>query len=525
MFDKIYIERGIKLNKKIALIIVLTFLLSFMTNCKKKTPCEKGEHTYVEISCDKPLTCSVCNATKGEVIGHNYVENPTTHLKTCSKCNNVTGMEYTLERNYTDINGKVTLYIKDYSISDFDLTYDDSIININGYGTIRGIEIGTTTVELVLKDDPSKSFSFEFEVLEVLPSVYSTYEKMTIGDSTTFYFKDNFFKIEDFDIVLQENSILTLEGNYVVANKYGVEDVTLVLKSNPLVKVKQTIKVINPNGELLIHSENNVGTMKTKETLTLTNSLGVDNTKLEWGTTNESIAVVSEYGIITAVSEGYVAIFAKDPNTNIITNFYLNIKGVGEADYISRLIHIALRENGTKEQGTNVQKYGAWYPNNGQPWCAMFVSWCWYQAGLTNDILLKYQGCYAGMKWCTEMGIMHFVQDYTFPEQLANGASSTQYAENYKPVAGDIIFFLSAGMGHTGIAIHSDDNYLYTIEGNTSDQVAIKRWSLNDARITGYAHPKYPEYSGEREDFSWIATKKVNGSYMWTNVSEQQKVD
>lgn len=38
-------------------------------------------------------------------------------------------------------------------------------------------------------------------------------------------------------------------------------------------------------------------------------------------------------------------------------------------------------------------------------------------------------------------------------------------------------------MSHTGIVIYSDDLYVYTIEGNTSDQVAIKRWSLNDARI------------------------------------------
>lgn len=155
----------------------------------------------------------------------------------------------------------------------------------------------------------------------------------------------------------------------------------------------------------------------------------------------------------------------------------------------------------------------------------MFVSWCWYQAGLTNDILCKYQGCYTGMKWCTEKGIMHFVQDYTFAEALEGGVSSKQYAEDYKPVTGDIIFFLSSGMSHTGIAIYADDKYLYTIEGNTSDQVAIKRWSLNDARITGYAHPKYPEYSKEREDFGWIKDQKADGTYWWTEVAEKQKVD
>ena len=147
--------------------------------------------------------------------------------------------------------------------------------------------------------------------------------------------------------------------------------------------------------------------------------------------------------------------------------------------------------------------------------------WCWNRCGLSTDLLLKYQGCTAGMQWCTEQGIMHYVQDFNWGTDL----NDKVVVENYKPVAGDIIFFLSAGMGHTGIAIYSDDTYLYTIEGNTSDRVAIKRWTLTDARITGYATPKYPTYDGTPEDFSWIKEKQADGTYLWTNVSAQQKVD
>ena len=65
---------------------------------------------------------------------------------------------------------------------------------------------------------------------------------------------------------------------------------------------------------------------------------------------------------------------------------------------------------------------------------------------------------------------MHFVQDYTFAEALEGGVSSKQYAEDYKPVTGDIIFFLSSGMSHTGIAIYADDKYLYT----ASEQVVVR---------------------------------------------------
>lgn len=43
-----------------------------------------------------------------------------------------------------------------------------------------------------------------------------------------------------------------------------------------------------------------------------------------------------------------------------------------------RLVQVALSQLGTKESppGSNDQKYGVWYPMNGQPWCAIFQSWC-----------------------------------------------------------------------------------------------------------------------------------------------------
>ncbi len=39
---------------------------------------------------------------------------------------------------------------------------------------------------------------------------------------------------------------------------------------------------------------------------------------------------------------------------------------------------------GTKEDpmGSNRTKYGAWYGMDGQPWCAMFVSYCFYTSDL-----------------------------------------------------------------------------------------------------------------------------------------------
>ena len=301
-----------------------------------------------------------------------------------------------------------------------------------------------------------------------------------------------------------------------------------------LIGVKYTssieISVVSANSFVILYGKDETGIVKAGEQFQfqIANSL-CQNSELKWISSDSKTAVITDQGVVTLKKEGNVTITVYDPtnpsdDTKKI-NYVITIIGETEADYISRFIHMALRENGVHETGNNYQKYGEWYPNNGQPWCAMFVSWCWYHSGLSNDILCKYQGCYAGMKWCTEKGIMHFVQDYTFTEKLENNVSSEQKATNYQPATGDIVFFLSSGMSHTGIVIYSDDLYVYTIEGNTSDQVAIKRWSLNDARITGYAHPEYPPYSSEREDFSWIALPKDDGTNWWSIVDEQQKVD
>ena len=135
----------------------------------------------------------------------------------------------------------------------------------------------------------------------------------------------------------------------------------------------------------------------------------------------------------------------------------------------------------------------------------MFVSWCWYYCGLSNDIFERYCSCSAGKAWCEEKGIF-------------------KYKENYHPKTGDIVYFLSAGMGHTGIALYADEDYLYTIEGNSSNKVGIWRWSLNDARITGYGVPEYPDYDGVRKDYSWVKEQKEDGSYWWSPVAEKQPV-
>ena len=120
-----------------------------------------------------------------------------------------------------------------------------------------------------------------------------------------------------------------------------------------------------------------------------------------------------------------------------------------------KVVDLAKAEVGYVEIPTNNTKYGKWFGLNNQPWCAIFVSWCFSQAGLSGAVAAQnrkgFASCDAGLKW---------------------------FAKNNKLVpvgqaqAGDIVFFQfdkDAEPDHVGIVVSNDGKkYLSTIEGNTS---------------------------------------------------------
>ena len=168
-------------------------------------------------------------------------------------------------------------------------------------------------------------------------------------------------------------------------------------------------------------------------------------------------------------------------------------------DYVSKLIETALAEIGYLEKASNnnlndktanagsanYTKYGAWYPMQAQPWCAMFVSWCAEQAGIPTSIIPKHASCYVGVSFFSSKGLFHLRSGYT-------------------PKVGDIVYFSSStypsGGAHVGIVYAVDSAKVYTIEGNTSGGstlisngggVAKKSYTLAYANIYGYGSPDY----------------------------------
>jgi len=120
----------------------------------------------------------------------------------------------------------------------------------------------------------------------------------------------------------------------------------------------------------------------------------------------------------------------------------------------------------------NITPYGQWYGMNGSAWCAMFVSYCAYMAGVMETLVPRFAWCPSGMTWYKERK-KYFKRD-----------------SGYTPRKGDIIFFYNNELGrvaHTGIVIGGDEKYVITIEGNTSlDRVQKCTYNRNHSTIDGY---------------------------------------
>ena len=120
------------------------------------------------------------------------------------------------------------------------------------------------------------------------------------------------------------------------------------------------------------------------------------------------------------------------------------------------ILEVAKQELGYEESGNNNTKYGKWFGLNNQPWCAIFVSWCYDQAGLVKSVAAQtkkgFASCDAGLKWFAKQGKI-------VPVGQAQ--------------EGDIVFFqfdTDIQPDHVGIVLKNQklSKTLLCIEGNTS---------------------------------------------------------
>jgi hypothetical protein len=175
---------------------------------------------------------------------------------------------------------------------------------------------------------------------------------------------------------------------------------------------------------------------------------------------------------LISVAESYVGYLEKRNSTakyltDDKSNFYLNVGA------------------------NNYTLFGDWFKKvkgigNPNPWCAFFVSFCFYKATGNNLNLAKELLGGDFYSYCPD-GVNRFKNKDKF------------FTSN--PKVGDVIFYTNGIRAyHTGLVYKVDSEKVYTIEGNTSSSagvvenggcVAKKAYNLNYSKILGYGRPDY----------------------------------
>lgn len=125
-----------------------------------------------------------------------------------------------------------------------------------------------------------------------------------------------------------------------------------------------------------------------------------------------------------------------------------------------------------EDYGNNITPYGEWYGLNGEPWCAMFVSYCAYRANMLPVFVPRFAYCPDGVNYYRKMK-RYYKRD-----------------SGYIPKVGDVIFFYNYSKGrvaHTGIVVEGDARGIFVIDGNGIENSVRKSWhSLKEDTIDGY---------------------------------------
>ena len=138
-----------------------------------------------------------------------------------------------------------------------------------------------------------------------------------------------------------------------------------------------------------------------------------------------------------------------------------------------KFLDVALSQVGYKESKNNMTKYGKWYGMDGQPWCAMFVSWCANEVGVLDQLIPKYASSSAGYKWFQKNTGITMKPKRGYIGFIKNSVEDKDYPAE-----------------HTFIVYDVNGDTITTIEGNIDNKV-VKLTRKIDNKILGFGIVKW----------------------------------
>jgi len=134
----------------------------------------------------------------------------------------------------------------------------------------------------------------------------------------------------------------------------------------------------------------------------------------------------------------------------------------------------------------NMTYFGQYCGIQGGAWCAMMVATAIAEACGDNKTDAK--------------KVMHGVWPYAACNQLYDAAPANMKGKrgSWNPIPGDVIIFSSNGTTreHTGMVYLVEGNYVYTIEGNSSNMCKKRSYPKTSSYIWGYVRPAYAAGGG-----------------------------
>ena len=176
----------------------------------------------------------------------------------------------------------------------------------------------------------------------------------------------------------------------------------------------------------------------------------------------------------------------------------------------------------------NYTEYNYWFhynvssdmPFGGEygPWCATFVSWCAYLAGVPDSIIHRNSSTVSMLE--------------EFEKQNREYTRSEIESGKYTPQRGDIIFFkFTSGnnnrVNHVGIVSSYSNSTVYLVDGNGSKNgkqgVWDKQYSITDTSIQYICSPDYEGTGGTEPDAPTQPTTAPNDDPVMVNIPSDLK--
>lgn len=173
--------------------------------------------------------------------------------------------------------------------------------------------------------------------------------------------------------------------------------------------------------------------------------------------------------------------------SQFITEGAIQVEPANAQQKASQFISIIQKYLGKKEEGKNggemvkgfLKKVGL---GTGYPWCMAFVYGIFDEFTGGTSPLPKTAGV-----------VDHWRK---IPTGVTKITRADAIQDPTKVKAGQIFYKSRQGGGHTGIVISVDGNNFTTVDGNSSDQVKLNKYTIDGASTLGFAdYVQSPEFS------------------------------